>query len=158
MGEKIITFLKFFIAACVFHWVIMFANGCKSTAQYGAGVGGVDYLRPDSIEAADYAIRERIGELERQIAAARITVGEIRASGEAIRELSRRSARSVQEIIGKMEALVLWIDWATGRIQYLESLLEDQVQDTALVDPQAGISMSERAAITADKVTAKLGR
>jgi len=118
-------------------WAVMFIcifTGCKSTAGHGTGVGDVDYIRPESIEAADYAIRERVGELERQIAAARATVGELRASSAAISELSRRSVSDVQGIIEKMEALVLWIDWAATRIQYLESLLEDKVPDSDLVN------------------------
>jgi len=119
-----------------FAWAILFiciSTGCKSTAGHGTGVGDIDYIRPESIEAADYAIRERVGELERQITAARVTVGELRTSGEAIRELSRRSVSDVQGIIEKMEALLVWIDWASGRIQYLESLLEDKVSDSDLV-------------------------
>ena len=43
-----------------------------------------------------------------------------------------------------------------GRGYVLSS--EDQVQDTDLVDPQAGMSMSERAAVTAARVTAKMSR
>jgi len=121
-------------------------TGCR-TARNGEAVGGLDYIRPQSIAAADYAIRERIDYLERQLdiaidanrqladrlEAARSTAQVIKESSDAIRELSRRSSASVQEIIGKMEALVLWIDWVTGRIQYLESLLEDKVRDSDLV-------------------------
>lgn len=108
-------------------------TGCKSTAQYGTGVGDIGYLRPESVETADYAIRERIGELERQIANARTAVREIRASSETIRAISRRSVNDVQSIIDKMEALALWVDWAVDRIQYLESLLTIEVQDTVMV-------------------------
>ena len=135
MRRKIPLFIAV-IVACLFFSIG--SIGCRSAAQLGAGIGGIDYLRPESAEAADYAIRERIGELERQIAGARVAVGEIRASSEAIRELSGRSAKSVQEIIEKMEALVLWIYWAGSRIQYLESLLEAQVRETPVVGPQAG--------------------
>jgi len=124
----------FFVFAAV---VSVVAAGCATASRYGTGSGGIDYIRPESIETADYAIRERTGTLERQIAAARIAVGELRASGTAIRELSRRSVSDVQGIIDKMEALVLWIAWATDRIQYLENLLEAQ-GDTPVVAPQEG--------------------
>ena len=121
--------IMFIAAALCCGFFVICSIGCKSAAQPGAGTGDIGYIRPESIETADYAIRERIGELERQIAAARVTVGELRTSGEAIRELGRRSVNDVQGIIDKMEALLLWIDWASDRIQYLESLLEDQIQN-----------------------------
>ena len=119
MRKKII----FIAAALCCGFIVICTAGCKSAAQHGATAGDIGYLRPESIETADYAIGERIGELERQIAGARAAVREIRESGEAIGELSRRSVGDVQGIIDKMEALALWVDWASGRIQYLESLL-----------------------------------
>jgi uncharacterized coiled-coil protein SlyX len=99
-------------------------TGCAT----GKPVGQLDYIRPESIAAANYAVEERIRTLEQQIADARSTVSELRKHGDAIRELSGRSTESVQGIIDKMEALVLWIDWATGRIQYLETILQDKTQ------------------------------
>jgi hypothetical protein len=126
MGKAIIGILFVLFIICA---VISLCSGCKSTAQHRATDSDIGYIRPESIETADYAIRERIGELERQIAGARATIREIRESGEAIGRLSRRSVDDVQGIIDKMEDLVLWVDWATGRIQYLENLLEDKVQN-----------------------------
>jgi len=157
---------------CICTAVLCFwTGGCKSTAQHGAKIGYPDYLKPTTSEAAEYAVRERIATLEREIAGARADVkelreqigaarriaGEIRESSETIRELSGRSAATLQEIIEQMEILVLWIDWATGRIQYLESLLTNTVWDTSVVDPKSN-GMRERAATTAAKVTRDLGR
>jgi len=109
--------------------------GCKTTSNRRADVSGVDYLKPTSIETADYAIRERVRALEQQIADARSTVAELRASCERIRAISRRSVSDVQEIIAQMEALIIWIDWATGYIQHLENILAAQVENTDMVKP-----------------------
>ena len=123
------TFFVFILVYSLFAVV-----GCSSAPTGRTDVSGVYYIEPASIEAADYAVRERIGALERQIADARVTVGELRASGERIRDVSRRSGISIQEIIEQMEALSVWIDWAVSRIQYLESLLEIEVRNTDLVE------------------------
>ena len=126
--------------------IIAICTGCATTrGDSGAGsfAGGTDYVRPESIDEANYAIDERIYYLERELAdarelnnrltgqleGARAAVREINESSQTIGELSRRSASSLQEIIGNMERLVLWIDWVTNRVLYLESLLVEQVQN-----------------------------
>jgi len=123
-----------------------FCTGCTTTrgdTGVGSFTSGTDYVRPESADAANHAIRERIYYLEREIAdgrelnnrligqleGARATVREINESSKTIGELSRRSASSLQEIIGNVERLIFWIDWVTNRVQYLESLLADQVQN-----------------------------
>jgi len=120
--------------------------GCRTTGS-GEAVGGLNYTRPESVDVTNYAIRERIDYLERQLdtaintnrqlserlEAARSTAQVIKESSDAIRELSRRSSVSVQEIIGKMEALSDWIDWVTSYINRLENLLADQVQPESMV-------------------------
>jgi hypothetical protein len=125
--KKIFSFSFFVFILCG-----LFA-GCKTTNIRREDVSGVDYFKPTSIETADYAIRERIYALERQIADARSTVAELRVSCEYIRDVSRRSVSNVQEIIEQMEALVVWIDWATGYIQHLENILAAQVENTDMV-------------------------
>jgi hypothetical protein len=159
---------------CFYAVILCFWGGCKSTAQHRAKLGYPDYLKPKTSEAAEYAVRERIATLEREIAGARADVkelreqigaarriaGEIRESSDTIRELSGRSAATLQEIIEQMEILLLWIDWATNRIQYLESLLADTAWDTSVVVPKSNYryrGMYERAAAAADKVTRELG-
>lgn len=119
--------------------------GTAGTADIKSGsfAGGTDYIKPESIDAANYAVNERIYYLERELElardtnrrlterlnGARATVIEIEKSSKTVGELGRRSTNTVQEILADMASLVLWIDWVTGRIQYLESLLEDKVQD-----------------------------
>lgn len=127
--KKIFSFSFFVFILCG-----LFA-GCKTTNIRREDVSGVDYFKPTSIETADYAIRERIYALERQIADARSTVAELRASCERIRDVSRRSANDVQEIIKQMEALVIWIDWATDYIQRLETILADKAENKDMVNP-----------------------
>ena len=119
--------------------LVTFCSGCKTVRSWGED-GSTDYYKPETVGGADYAIRERIHYLENELEQAndrlakladrfehsKAIVNEIRKSGEAIGELSRRSAASVQEIIAQMEDLVLWITWATGRIQYLESILASE--------------------------------
>lgn len=116
-----------FSAAVIFCCVLFSfcPTGCKSAPVGGADVSGLYYVKPDSFEVGDYAVRERIIALEQQIQRARSVVGELRTSGERALDAGRRSAGTVQEIIVQMEELVLWIDWATDRILYLESLLVD---------------------------------
>ena len=104
-----------------------FCAGC-ATVRERAGTGGGDYIRPESIEAGDYALKDRIRQLEQQIAGARTEVRELRESGQRIRDASGRSVDLVQGIIEKMEALSEWIDWADSRLQYLENLLASEVQ------------------------------
>lgn len=118
---------------CICALVLCFWAGCKTTTHGRADVSGQYYTKPESVEIADYAIRERIDALERQIADARSTVKELRESCERIRDVSRRSVNSIQEIIEQMEALVLWINWATGYIQCLENILEARVENTDMV-------------------------
>jgi hypothetical protein len=146
VNEKIIAVIGIVIAVLL----AVFCTGCGTARGYsgdGGIAGGADYVRPESIDAANYAIDERIYYLERELASARelnnrlgerlegarATVREINQSSQTIRELSGRSAASLQEIIGKMERLVLWIDWVTNRVQYLEAVLASQVQDTDMV-------------------------
>ena len=140
--------VKKILARSILFAILAFCTiGCQST-QRRQGDGELDYVRPTSVAEADYAIRERIRSLELQLAdaqrradalegrieGAQELVVKIRESGTAIRELSRRSAEDVQGIIEQMESLILWIDWATGRIQYLESILAGEVQNTNLVE------------------------
>jgi len=126
--NRLIFIINFFAV------ILCFWGGCKTTSNRRSDISGVDYLKPTTIETADYAIRERIRILERQISDARATVRELRASCDHIRDVSRRSVETIQEIIAQMEALVLWIDWATGYIQHLESILEAQVENSAMVN------------------------
>lgn len=139
MNEKSTTVI-FTLLISVF---VGICTGCTTGGPTwrGGAIGESDYIRPESTDAADYAIRERIYHLEQELDAAntalgqlreqrdraRDAAGEIRKSSEAIGELSRRSSTSLQEIIERMEALVLWIDWATNRIAYLEKLLEENI-------------------------------
>jgi len=127
--NRVIFIINFFAI------ILCFWAGCKTAINRGPDISGVDYLKPTTIETADYAIRERIFILERQISDARATVRELRASCDRIRDVSRRSVETLQEIIAQMEALVLWIDWATGYIQHLESILEAQVENSDMVSP-----------------------
>jgi hypothetical protein len=141
-GKEIVSLITLFLTVLC----ITLCSGCR-TARGDTGAGsfarGTDYVRPESTDAANHAIRERIYYLEREIAdgrelnnrligqleGARAAVREINESSQTIGELSRRSASSLQEIIGNMERLILWIDWVTNRVQHLESLLAAQVQN-----------------------------
>jgi hypothetical protein len=127
LNEMVNFFYRVIFIFCICALALCFWSGCTTASNRRADVSGYDYIKPATIETADYAIRERIHALEQQIADARSTVAELRASSERIRDVSRRSANTVQEIIKQMEALVVWIDWATDYIQRLETILEDKI-------------------------------
>jgi hypothetical protein len=133
MGAVRGRFIFIVIAICAA--ALCFCSGCKTADIGRQDDSGVDYVKPETAEAADYAIRERIRALERQLADARSTVAELRASSERIRAVSRRSAGTVQEIIEQMEALIVWIDWAAGYIQRLENILASGVENKDMVSP-----------------------
>ena len=98
--------------------------GCRTCPDGRSKIGNGDYVRPESIEAGNYALTERIGVLERQIRIAREEVRELRESCERIISSGGRSADLIQGIIEKMETLILWINWASERLYYLENILQ----------------------------------
>jgi septal ring factor EnvC (AmiA/AmiB activator) len=103
----------------------------------------IDYVKPPTVETAQYAINERITSLERQlresreetstvrgtIADCRSEIRGIRESCEATLMVGRRSGDLIQETIEQAEALDRWVNWAYSRLQYLESLLAVQIRD-----------------------------
>jgi hypothetical protein len=108
--------------------------GC-STVKSGR-VDPVDYIKPATIEIAEYAIDERIAILEREIGesrslneATRAEISSIRESCETALLVSRRSGDIIQDTITKAEALALWVSWAYYRLRYLENILENKIQD-----------------------------
>ena len=119
-------------------YISICANGC-STVKNGRAISPTDYIRPESIDAAEWAVNDRIGQLERDLAytrelnrrlterleRARDEARSIRESSTSIGELSRRSTITLQNIIEEVELLSDWIEWAVARIIYLESLLEE---------------------------------
>ena len=123
MQGKITVFTVIFVVLTLFT-----LGGCRTTCcDRRSEIGSGDYVRPESVEAGNYALKERINILEQQIRAAREEVRELRESSERIIASGGRSADLIQGIIEKMEALTLWISWATGRLQYLEGVLADQI-------------------------------
>ena len=151
MGKVIYGILVVLFIICA---VLSLCTGCRTTGtadiKSGSFAGGTDYIKPESIDAANYAVNERIYYLERELGlaldtnrrlterlnGARATAIEIAKSSETIWELGRRSTNTVQEILADMASLVLWIDWVTGRIQYLENLLAAEIQDKDMVEEE----------------------
>jgi septal ring factor EnvC (AmiA/AmiB activator) len=134
--EKIITFI--FVSLIAFS-----STGCRTTGTRISKAGGVDYIKPASIEAAQYGIDERIETLERQlresrqetatirgaIADCRSEIGRIRESCETIILAGGRSGDIIQETLEQAEALYRWVMWANSRLLYLENILMAQIQD-----------------------------
>jgi hypothetical protein len=149
MGKIIFGILVVLFIVCA---VLSLCTGCRTTGttdiKSGSFTSGTDYIKPESIDAANYAVNERIYYLERELElahdtnrrlterlnGARATAIEIAKSSETIGELGRRSTSTVQEILADMASLILWIDWVTGRIQYLENLLVAEIQDKDMVE------------------------
>jgi len=125
---------RFVLYICVCAIILGFWTGC-STAK-PAKPEPIDYVKPATIEAAQYAINERIASLERALGEsrslnddARSEIGDIRKSCEAIVNAGRRSDDLIQDTLEQAEALYRWVAWANSRLQCLESLLEIQVQN-----------------------------
>ena len=119
---------------------VICSTGCVSTG-YRYANSQPDYIKPESIDAAEWAVNDRIRQLERELAdtrefnnrlierlqKARDTARSIRESSGAIGELGRRSENVIRSVFEEIEILVVWIQWAVDRIVFLESLLEGEV-------------------------------
>jgi hypothetical protein len=127
--EKIIAFI--FVSLIAFS-----STGYRTTGAGISNSGSVDYIKPTSIEAAQYGINERIASLERQIRegrllndAARSEIRSIRESCAAIIMAGGRSGDLIQETLEQAEALYRWVMWADSRLRYLENIFMAQIQD-----------------------------
>jgi hypothetical protein len=131
---------KIIFIGVVFALLVTFGAGC--TTNRPAVIEPVDYIKPPTVEAAQFGIDERIASLERALGEsrslnerARAEISGIRESCEAIINAGRRSGDLIQETLEQAEALDRWVNWAYSRLQYLESVLASQVQNTDMVAP-----------------------
>ena len=110
--------------------VMLLCISCKTPGtRSGTELVERDTLRPETVAEADYAIRNELYQLRQQIGRARTVAEELRMESIAIRDVSRRSAQSIQEIIERAEALDRWVNWAVDRITYLEKLLAADIRE-----------------------------
>ena len=122
-GKQKIIFNFVFVITC------LLCTGCVTGGRKPVESVPNDYIKPATVEVAQYGIDERSAALERILGDCRSEIIGLRESCETIINAGGRSGDLIQDTLEKAEAVYRWVSWAYPRLQYLESLLADQIQD-----------------------------